>query len=255
MDTPEMVICDPLVGAPRAPEAGPAPTVDDLRAEMSRLRVRGALVRHRACVEIGAWFGNDVLGEQVAARESMRPVWALTPDGRGPDFAIGAAVAQMLAAGVRAAWMSPSAHLFSPLPWCAGHMYDLLQTARVPLLVRQDELSPDQVHAVCEAFGQLRLVLLRVGRLGRNRHLYPLLSRHENLHLCFDPFLSVFGGFGDLCRRFGEHRWVLGTGYPDAEGGAGITGLMYAGLDDQAVEAIAHGNIERLLKEVRHDAL
>ena len=30
---------------------------------------------------------------------------------------------------------------------------------------------------------------------------------------------------------------------------------MYAGLSDEAVEAVAHGTIERLLKEVRCDAV
>ncbi|HEY3340958.1 MAG TPA: hypothetical protein VGK81_03030, partial [Anaerolineae bacterium] len=96
----------------------------------------------------------------------------------------------------------------------------------------------------------LRLVLLNVPRMGRNRLIYPLLEQHLNLTLCFSTSLSVHEGFADLYQRFGSGRWVFGLGYPNAEGGSAITGLLYAGLPEQALHAVAHENIERLLAEV-----
>jgi len=39
-------------------------------------------------------------------------------------------------------------------------------------------------------------------------------------------------------------------GYPQAEGGAAVTGLFYSRLDRAQLEAVAFGNIERLLAEV-----
>ena len=46
--------CDALIGRPKAPLAYVEPSVDDMLAEMRRLGVGRALVRHRACDEAGA---------------------------------------------------------------------------------------------------------------------------------------------------------------------------------------------------------
>lgn len=249
------IACDPLVGLGLAPQPGHTSTVEDLAGEMERLRIEAALVRHRACVEVAPYLGNRALMEETAGRENLRPVWVLTPDGAPPEFDCALTVGRMLAAGVRAAWMAPDVHEYSPAPWCCGELYEALQAARVPLLVSYEKLGADAIHAICADFAELRLILLEVPRLGRNRRLYALLGRHENLHVCFYPSFSMSGGYAGLCKDFGPSRWVLGTGYPDKEGGAGITGLLYSGLSDEAVEAVARGTIERLLKEVRHDVL
>lgn len=245
------IACDPIIGLPRVPIAGVNPTVEDLRGEMGRLRIEGAVVRHRACVENGPYHGNGVLLEEIGGSPELLPAWALTPDGCEPAFDIAATVQRMLAVGVKVAWMDPQAHAFSPLPWCAGAMYDVLQAARVPLLVEYDRVTPDQLHEICAAFPGLRIMLLKAPRLGRNRMLYPLLALHPELYLCFSPAFSVHEGYADLCARFGPDRWTFGTGYPEAEGGAGLAGLLYAGLSDEAVQAVAGGTITRLLAEVR----
>lgn len=250
----QFIACDPLVGVPRVPaENGVRPDVADLRQEMTRLRITSALVRHRACVENDPYWGNRTLMEDVAGCAELLPVWALTPDGETPGFDPAALLRAMLDGGARAAWLSPAAHGYSPAPWCCADLYAALAEARVPLLVSYDEFDGDRLEAICTAFPALRLILLRVPRLGRNRILYPLLRRHAELYLCFAPTFSVHEGYRDLCDTFGAHRWVLGTGYPDTEGGAGITGLLYAGLSDAQLHAVAQGNIERLLAEVRHE--
>lgn len=251
MITPELIACDAVIGEPRVPIDGVEPGVDDLRREMARLHLAAAVVRHRACVESGPYTGNQRLLEEIDGQDGLLPAWVLTPDGCEPDFDVAGLVSRMMARGVRVAWMDPQAHAFSPLPWCAGPLYDALQAARVPLLVEYDRISADQLHEVLAAFPDLRVILLKAPRLGRNRLLYPLLAQHPELYLCFSPSFAVHEGFADLCARFGPHRWVFGTGYPEAEGGAGIAGLLYAGLPDDAVTAVAGGNIRRLLAEVR----
>jgi len=249
----KLIACDPLIGRPRVPAPGIESSLDDFLGEMQRLQLSAAVVRHRVCTDISPIHGNRVLMQELAGREGLFPAWGLTPDGQTPDFDIEATVRAMLGSGVKVAWIDPTAHEFSPQPWCSGAMYDILQQARVPLLADYSVLGPDAVHTISKEFPQLRLALLGVPRVGRNRMVYPLLRMHPNLHVCFTPTFSVFDGHRDLCDTFGPDRWLLGTGYPNAEGGSGITGLMYSGLQGEAVEAIAYGNIERLLAEVRHD--
>ena len=253
MDTLKIIACDPIAGLPRVPQGALRPTVDDLLGEMARLHIHSAIVRGRACIDNAPSFGNQTLMEDLREHANLLPAWVLTPDGDEPAFDIQLTVRQMIASGVKVAWMYPKEHLFSVQPWCSGPLYGALQEARVPLLVEYDQLTADEVHGICAAYPQLRLILLNLPRLGRNRLLYPLLEQHPNLTLCFSPSLSVHQGFADLCQRFGSERWVFGTGYPNAEGGSAITGLMYAGLPEQALQTIAHGNIERLLAEVDVD--
>lgn len=254
MEHLKIIACDPIVGQPRVPLDGINPTFDDLLAEMARLGLDAVIVRHRAALDNAPCFANQSLAEDLAGLGGrgapLIPAWVLTPDGWEPDFDVQTAVDGMLSQGIRMAWMIPKEHLFSVKPWCSGRLYQALQAARVPLMVENDQLTADDVHEICAVFPRLRLILLNLPRLGRNRLIYPLLEQHPNLCLCFGPSLSVHGGFADLCRAFGPHRWVFGSGYPAAEGGAALAGLLYAGLDDQAVRAIAHENIERWLADV-----
>ena len=246
---------DAMLGKPMIPQPGLDPGVADLLSEMRRLHIRTALVRHRYCLYVDPYEGNDMLMREIAGHPELVPAWAVTPDGRVPNFDVARVVRDLLAAGAKAAWIRPSKHGFSPEPWCCGKLYEILSAAKIPLLAEYGEIPAAQIHGICSAFPELRLVLVRVPREGRNRLLYPLLEAHANLHLCADPSFCVHGGLQDLCDRFGPQRWVFGTTYPTAEGGAAVTGIMFAGLPDSTVLAIASGNAERLLAEVRTDAI
>ncbi|MBI2437955.1 MAG: amidohydrolase family protein [Lentisphaerae bacterium] len=243
--------CDPLIGRPRVPAGNLASTRDDLLAEMRRLGIQQAVVRHGAALECGPMAGNRQLMKETRRQPRLMPAWFLTPDGQEPDFRPETAVAAMLKAGARVAWMDPEAEDFSLLPWCSGALYEILQARRVPLLLDYLKIKADDLDRVLTDFPELRLILLNVPRLGRNRRLYPLLRRHPHLYVCLSHTYSVFRGIEDLCEQFGPLRWVFGMGYPAAEGGAAIAGVLYADISRETRAAIAHGNLERLLKEVQ----
>ena len=108
------------------------------------------------------------------------------------------------ACGVRpVGWISPREHMFSPRPWCCGQLYTLCTEARLPLFVEYGQLTLDEVHEIMTAHPQLRLVLLRVPRLGRHRTLYALLERHPGVRLCLSSAYSVHEGIADLVGKFG----------------------------------------------------
>ena len=122
---------------------------------------------------------------------------------------------------------------------------------RLPLLVDYRGITLDEIEEIMTAFPQLRLILTQVPRLGRHRSLYALLQRHPSLHLCLSSAYSVHEGIPDLVENFGHERFVWGTSYPEAEGGASVALLTYAPIPEAARAAIAHGNIARLLAEVK----
>ena len=243
--------CDPLLGLPRVAPLGYRPDRDDLLAEMQRLGVSHAIVRHRAALETSPMAGNAVIARDIGATDALLPSWFLTPDGIEPDFDIRKAVERMLAANVKVCWTDATAEIFSLQPWCSGPMYEVLQERQVPFILRYETAMANDLDQILSAFPRLRLILLSVPRVGRNRLVYPLLQRHPSLMLCLSHAYSVQQGYEDLVKTFGEDRWVWGMGYPEAEGGSAVTGLTYADLPISAKEKIAHGNIERVLSEVK----
>lgn len=243
--------CDVLVGAPRSPLPHVTPGPADLRAEMERLGIRRVLARHRACDEVGPVTGNAMLRELSADNEALVPAWSVTPDTFLGFGSAQAEVERMLADGFAAAWMKPTGHDFCFEPWCVGRQMDALQERRVPLVVAWDDVTGDQLDRMMAAFPELPLILLGTPRMGRNRTLYPLLERHRNLHAAVTPTYSVYRGLEDLCAAFGPHRFLFGTGYPEMEGGAAVCMLSYAEISEADRAAIASGNLDRLLREVR----
>jgi len=246
----KLIACDPVVGLPRVCPEWYRPDKPDLFSQMDCIGVTRALVRHRAAYEAGLIAGNTALVQTIANEERLLPMWYITPDGMEPDYDPEKMIATFLARGTCAFWADPKEEGFSILPWCSGPLYEVLVQRRLPLFLDFKKVEADDLDVVLSAFPELRLVLFGVPRLGRHRLVYPLLKRHASLHLVLSYTYSVHWGIEDLCRSFGHARWVFGMGYPEAEVGASLTGLTYAGISDDAKEAIAWGNVERLLSEV-----
>ncbi len=247
----KLIACDPLVGLPRKPYPWLRPDLADLQGELARLQITTAIVRHRQCLENFPHWGNAVLARETAGHAHLIPAVGLTPDGAPDAYAFEAAFRESLARGMRVGWISPKEHMFSPRPWCTGALYAACAAARLPLLLDYRQVTLDEVDEIMAAHPTLRLILVQVPRLGRHRSLYALLARHAALHLCVSSVYSVHEGLTDLVEKFGHARFVWGCNYPEAEGGASVTLLTYANIPDAARTAIAHGNIERLLAEVR----
>ena len=247
----KLIACDVLVGLPRKPFALFHPDAADLDTEMKRLEISSAIVRHRQCIENFPHWGNDALLRDAAGRPAWIPAVSLTPDGVPDRYSVEAMMADFLSRGVRAGWISPREHMFSPRPWCSGKLFGLCTETRLPVIVDYRGITFDEIDEIMTAFPALRLIVTQVPRFGRHRSLYALLDRHPGLNLCLSSAYSVHEGLPDLVGQFGHARLVWGTSYPEAEGGASISLLTYAPISEAARAAIAHGNIERMLAEVK----
>ena len=227
------------------------PDREDLLSEMARLGITSAIVRHQSTYDAGPIIGNEAVLDATDDDDALLPACFVTPDGFEPDFDPVKAVDEMLQQGVRVCWMDPKAEHFSLLPWCSGRLYEILQSRRVPLIMDYQMVEADDLDIILSHYPDLRMILVGVPRLGRNRFVYPLLRRHRHLYICLNQTYSVHCGIEDLCKTFGPDRCVFGMGYPYAESGAAITGLNYASICDETRETIAYRTIERLLKDVK----
>jgi len=242
--------CNALIGAPMRPLPYVQPSLEDMLAQMARQGIERALVRHVACPEAGPETGNELLMRESSGRDQLLPAWSVAP---GVDVRLGApqaVVRHMLSAGACAAWMTPEAHGYVLEPWCCEHVLAALDERAVPLLVHWSQVPGGSLERVLSAFPALPVVLLDPRREGRSRMLYPLMERHENLHVAVTPTCAAYRGVEDLCAEFGAARLLFGSGYPHYAPGAGLAMLTYAELSDTERRAIAWGNLERLISGV-----
>jgi len=247
------------MGRPKQPfdgaAAGVVPDAADLVAEMRRLGIARALVRHRGCLDAAPEIGNALLMEEIAPHPQLIPAWFLTPDGIEGEWQPAAAVEAMLAHyHVRVAWtlaQGRDAAGFLLEPWCAGELLAALESHRAVLLLSYADVALNTLHNLLTGFPGMPVVMLDVPRYGRNQPLYRLMALHRNLHLSISPLYSVHEGIEDLCRNFGSERLLFGSGYPVCEGGAALAMLNYADITDADRRAIAGENLQRLLDEVK----
>lgn len=231
---------------PDAPED--VPTLLDA---MDSYGIGRALVTHAMAKWHDPTSGNRRLMEEIAGQDRLVACWVVLPAATGEAPAEPEQVAQLLAAGARAARLCPPAFRLSLEPFEVEGLLGALAERRVPLLLDLDnthwsEARPWRfVEWACRTYPSLPLVLLREPQ-ANFRTLFPLLDRCPNLYV-ETSYLQGHDAIRLLVERWGAGRLVFGTGLPVWDPALPITGLTYAGLDGPALAAVAGGTLERLM--------
>jgi len=225
-------------------------TVEDLKKEMLRLGVDKGLVRHISCKQADARMGNRLLWDALAGQEGLFPCYTLLPEDAEDIPSASKALDHLLEWNAQAVALYPSTHGYALQDWCVGPMLNALETHRLPTLLEFEEIQLDNLHHVLKGHPNLPVILLGVS-YRVNRSLFPLLRQHSQLHMALSPPFSMHQGIEELLSRFGSHRFLWGTGWPEKEGGAAVTYLMYSDLTGEDRANVAGSNLLRLMKESR----
>ena len=239
--------CNCCFGPMARPAERYAPDAAALLAEMDFCGIDRALPYH-----VGMRFGvahewNDRLVREVAALPRLQPTWTILPAQTGEMPAPAALLAAMRASGVRALRAFPDEHHYRLNRATFGELFDLLSERRVPLFVKQNIVAIGDLVA---EFPRLIVVAVNQGPHSLERYLRPLMDRHANLHVETSHYM-VAGLIEESVERYGPHRLLFGSGFPDVCSGAALLRLARAEIDDDARAAIAGANLERLLSEVQ----
>lgn len=235
---------------PRRPPDAPE-DVDALCRTMDEYGIDRALVTHTYAKWHTPAMGNGMLMREIAGNARLGPCWVVLPAATGEVPPEDEQVAQLLAAGARAARLCPVAHRLSLEPWEVDRLLGALAERRVPLLLDMDnahwsEARPWRfVEWACRTFPQLRLVLLREPQANL-RTLYSLLDRAPNL-VVETSYFQAHDGIAAVAERWGAGRLVFGTGLPVWDPSLPVTGLTYAGLSPQDLGAVAGGTLRTLM--------
>ena len=242
--------CNCQIGRSAAPIAGAPVTASEIVERLKPMGIRRALVYSALSKELHPAEGNPAVMEEVKD-SPLVPCWVGLPAstrelGSPEEF-----VAAMKASGVGAVRLFPSTHSYCLADWCMGTLYEVLEARKVPVLVDLAQTNYDHIASALRAFPRLRLVILRPSYRG-DRMLFSLFERYE--HLCIET--SNYAGSGaidEVCRRFGASRLIFGTGLPFFEPGAAVSPITYAEVSDADKQAIASGNLDRLLSWTGED--
>ena len=108
-------------------------------------------------------------------------------------------------------------------------------------------MSWEEVFALLQRHTRLPIIAANCS-YRHNRFLYPLWERFDNLYVETSRFLGA-GAVEDVVRRFGPERLLFGSNMPQYTGTAAVARLTYADIPREAKEAIASGNLKRLIEE------
>lgn len=242
--------CNCQIGRSGAPVAGGPVTAREIVDRLKPMGIRRALVYSTLSKELHPVEGNSAVMEEVKG-SPLVPCWSALPASTGEMGTPAEFVASMRANGVGALRLFPTTHSYNLSDWCMGTLYEELEASRVPIFVEMAQTNFDHIASALRAFPKLRIIVLRPS-YRMDRVIYPLMERYE--HFCVDTSnYVVSGGIEEVCRRFGSHRLIFGTGLPFFEPGAAVSPVTYAEIDDTDKQAIAGGNLDKLLAWVGED--
>ncbi len=201
--------------------------------------------------------GNRRLLETIRGLPRLHPAWVLEPPAQpGPDPAR-RVVAEMLAAGVRAARFP--LHRVPLLPWLWQDLCAALEERHIPCFLdfgadstcgslRDDQA--DALRTLALAHPDLPLVLSHVmGGLGVHYAVVPLIRRTPNVYLDIAGILEYWR---TVAYEVGAGRVLFATGAPFTDPGILVSNVQYdPRLALRQKQLIGGDNLRRLLENAR----
>ncbi|MEX0324895.1 MAG: amidohydrolase family protein [Puniceicoccaceae bacterium] len=226
---------------------------EDLLSHMERSQIHGALVYANVAAETHPDVGNPIVDATCSENERLYPCWVGLPHQTGEFPDPQRLVEQMQAAGVRALKIYPRVFQFPVNDLCLAPLLGALQEAGMLLIVDrgQDghpnvEISWNELRWVAETYPRLNILLHGV-RWEATRELTPLAQHCRNIHFEFSSY-QANRMLEYWCEKIGHEQLLFGTDAMQKSLGAARAYVDYSELTEEQRNAIAGGNLARLLK-------
>jgi len=244
--------CNTFIGRPTVRGHWEPVTAEGLVAEMDRADISKALVWHIAQRDTYPLLGNDLLTEAVAShRDRLIPCWSILPTQTDEMGGLEGWLERAQDAGVKAFRVWPAQGRFLMRPETLGDMLCQLVKRRAPLIftVASDQDWRD-LYDLLRAFPDLRAIVSYTSPWAADRYFRPIVDAYPHVYVEISAYFPP-GGIESFASRYGPDRMLFGTGFPEAYHGAMMMMVAHAGISDSGKQAIASGNLERLVREVQ----
>jgi predicted TIM-barrel fold metal-dependent hydrolase len=243
--------CNAFFGLPMRRLLLPVSTVEEFLAEMDGAGVEKALVWHIAQHDGSPQVGNQLLADAIRPHGRLVGCWSVLPNQAHEFPPPSALFRQMREERVVALRVFPNSHRFLVNAVSMGDLLEQMVIHRIPLFVsvRRGMEWPD-IYVLLAEFPDLVCVICDHGCWGMDRLFRPLLERYPHVYVDTAQYM-LDGGLEALVADYGAGRVLFGSGFPESYFGGMMLALRHARIPDEAKEAIASGNLERILGEVQ----
>lgn len=242
--------CNAFLGRPAVREIWQPATAEMMLAEMDFCGVEKALVFHAAQIDAGPFPGNELLAEAIRLHPRLYGCWALLPNQAHEFPPFHEFLAAMQAARVCALRVFPTTHHFLLNAQAMGGWLEPMERLHVPLFLSVTNGADWQIaYDMLAEFSNLVCVLCDHGCWGEDRRFRPLIERYPNVYIDTAQYL-LDGGIEAFVRDYGPTRMLYGSGFPRSHHGGMMLALRHAQITEEDKQAIAAGNLERILSEV-----
>ena len=237
-------------------------TPEALLPVMDHVGVHEALVVDNLSREHHPLDGNERVLELTAGHPRLHPAWVGLPPRSGELPAPTEFVDEMAERGVRALFLFPRQYYFPLTDWCVDDLLGPLAERRVPLFICPntatdtgvDQTDWSDVVRLCRAFPDLPVI---VDEFRIEKNLRPV---YQALDACAELRLDVSSLWHHrmiefICREWGAHRLLFGSGLPVRDPSAVLGQLNYAEIPPGDLAAVAGGNLRTLLSWNPHAPL
>ena len=230
-------------------------TADELLREMDRFGVAEAMVWHGWCNRWDRDRGHEVLMKELRGKDRLHPVWVVGHHHTG-ELPLGPElVSRMVEAGAKMArlffgtWGASDEHM----PWAYEELLGAMEEVRMPVLVEWEAKLPgwNDLASMCSSYPNLPVILTHAKLTQWERNWYPLMSRFKNFYIETAGYQG-WRGLEGLCRLFGPRQMVFGTRAPTYQLGQSMSMIARTLRPPEERQAIAAGNLRRLLGEVKN---
>lgn len=225
----------------------------ELLNELDRNGIEYALVRHASIPETGAAATNNLINELLAkdCSERLYGVWSILPDSTEETLTGDSLFHAMKKNKIRALTLHPSGHRFIADPVSIGKVMEEAAECKIPFIISPDIFgSWRELYCFVADFKDNIMICNPNHLWGSDRYFRPLLEKYATFHLdCAAYWIPE--GVEILAKRYGAERILYGSGYPYYNHGSMMCAIKHANLSDAEKQLIAHGNIERIISEVK----
>jgi len=243
----EFFDCNCALGIPGVRGLRFARNVTELQQEMDFCGIDRALVYHTAMRFDSPVIGNRLLMEEIEPDDRLVPVWTILPSQTDELVSPETFLVRMRQHGIRAVRAFPDEHRYMFDELTMGDWLALLEEKRVPLLLKT---NPVKIAGALAAFPNLVVVAIAQGPHSLERYLRPIVERYAHFYIDTSSYM-VDGLIEDFCAKYGAQHLLFGTGFPHNCSGASLLRLAQADIADEDKQAIAAGNLSRILQEAQ----
>lgn len=251
MPRPQLIDVNVVLG-PWPMNEAEALSPETLIAQLDRLGIERALVRHSDSILYDADEGNRRVVSLTAAHPRLMPAFVVVPlDGHERDESDDL-VRSLDRHDVAAVWLYPRSHGWSVDGPEATSLIEQLSLAARPVFVDLDECDWDGIAWLAAALPSIDIVVCSAG-YRTLRQACAVMERHPRVHVD-TSYLSATDALELITERLGDGRVVFGSGSPIRDGGGAVFRLERSGLPESSRESVGTAAPRALLTSVDGDA-